>query len=60
MAQQLTTDQLDTFNQLIKDNPPGWEGTIATIKETYPEEFGNVEPYTEKEKKEWSSNTLRL
>jgi hypothetical protein len=39
MAQQLTTDQLDTFNQLIKDNPPGWEGTIATIKETYPEDI---------------------
>ena len=58
MAQQLTTEQLDTFNQLIKDNPPGWEGTIATIKKTYPEEFAGVEPYTEEEKLKWSAEEL--
>ena len=54
----LTTDQVDTFTQLIRDNPKGWEGSIKTIKEVYPEIFGDVEPYTEDQKSKWSAEQL--
>ena len=54
----LTTDQVDTFTKLIRDNPKGWENFITTIKQTYPEIFGDIEPYTEEEKSKWSAEKL--
>ena len=54
----LSPEQIDTFTQLIKDSPKGWEGSIKTIKDVYPDIFGDIEPYTEKEKSQWTAEQL--
>ena len=38
----LSPEQIDTFTQLIKDSPKGWEGSIKTIKDVYPDIFGDI------------------
>jgi rare lipoprotein A len=54
-AEELTKDQIESFTQLIEDNPPEWESTIDFLKKQYPDQFGSVEPYTKEEKDKFSA-----
>ena len=54
-AEELTKDQIESFTQLIQDNPPEWESTIDFLKKQYPDQFGSVEPYTKEEKDKFSA-----
>ena len=44
--ENLSGDQISFFTTLIKDNPTGYEEEISLLKNTYPTEFGNVNPYS--------------
>ena len=41
----LSGDQKSFFTQLIQDNPVGYDKEISFLKNTYPTEFGNVNPF---------------
>jgi len=41
----LSGDQKSFFTQLIQDNPVGYDKEISLLKNTYPTEFGNVNPF---------------
>ena len=40
--------QINAFTKLIKDNPPGdeWQSAIKNIKTQYPEELGDINPFS--------------
>ena len=44
--ENLSGDQISFFTTLIKDNPVGYEEEISLLKNTYPTEFGNVNPFS--------------
>ncbi len=41
----LSGEQKSFFTQLIQDNPVGYDEEISLLKNTYPIEFGNVNPF---------------
>ena len=41
----LSNLQINTFSQLIKDNPVGFSDEINLLKDTYPSTFGDINPF---------------
>ena len=54
MVASLSKVQIDTFTNLIEDNPKGWENEIIDIKSKYPDVFKKVSPRIEKDLKKLS------
>ena len=54
MVASLSKVQIDTFTNLIEDNPKGWENEIVDIKSKYPDVFKKVSPRIEKDLKKLS------
>ena len=45
----LNSEQLDYFTNLIQDNPPELSSIISNVKETFPDQLGDIIPTTEDE-----------
>ena len=43
--ENLSSDQVSFFSTLIQDNPVGYDKEISFLKNTYPTEFGDVNPF---------------
>ena len=54
MVASLSKVQIDTFTNLIEDNPKGWENEIIDIKSKYSDVFKKVVPRVEKDFKKLS------
>ncbi len=55
MSLALSKDQVDTFTQLIEDNPVGWGDEIQDVKSKYPDVFGSITARPEKDLKTLSA-----
>ena len=42
---ELSQNQINYFSQLIKDNPGGFSEEIGILKENFPENFGDINPF---------------
>ena len=42
---ELSQNQISYFSQLIKDNPDGFSKEIGILKENFPNNFGDINPY---------------
>ena len=54
----LSNLQINTFSQLIKDNPVGFSDEINLLKDTYPSTFGDINPFDASEVNAFSGSSF--
>ena len=54
----LTSDQVENYTQLIRDNPLSFQSEISELKRNHPFDLGDVSPFTESDISSFSSSDL--